>query len=141
MGNHRYFFHDGIHFTCIRCGTCCTGEPGIVSLSEPEAHAIASYLRSPLSRLVPDPLVPAPQGFSIREHADGRCYFYDQGCRIYPARPRQCRSYPFWVANLRSHYRWKQSARHCPGIGQGRLHTYADILARLQDELSEKESL
>ena len=139
MGNPRYFFHDGLRFECIRCGTCCTGEPGIVAVDTSEADAIARYLGRPLTQLRPSPFVPARQGYSIREHRDGRCHFYCQGCTIYEVRPRQCRTYPFWASNLRSTYRWRRVARECPGIGTGRFYSQDEILTILQREFSDQE--
>jgi len=64
----RYFFHDGLHFQCTGCGTCCTGDPGIVAVSHREAAAIARYLGQPLADLVRDPLLPVKSGYHIREY-------------------------------------------------------------------------
>ena len=141
MGDCRYFFHPGIRFECIGCGTCCTGEPGVVTATLEEGNAIARHLRRPLADLTPHLLIPVKSGYHIREYPDGRCTFHDQGCRIYPVRPRQCRTYPFWVSNLRSRYRWKNVVRQCPGIGQGRRYTSQEILAILNGELAERENI
>lgn len=47
---------------------------------------------------------------TLKEGADGACEFLDAagGCRIYAARPRQCRDFP---------HRW--SVAGCPSLGQG----------------------
>ncbi len=65
---------------------------------------------------------------SIREHADGCCVFYADGCLIYPVRPLQCRIYPFWFNILRSEKKWRQEEKQCAGIGKGRLYTREEIL-------------
>ncbi len=75
------------------------------------------------------PLYPFRDSHSIRETDDGCCLFYGNGCRIYAVRPQQCRSYPFWLGNLRSKRRWHTAMRACPGIGRGRLYTRAQILS------------
>ena len=35
---------------------------------------------------------------TLRERANGECVFWDRqaGCTVYPARPAQCRTWPFW---------------------------------------------
>jgi uncharacterized protein len=128
-----YFFDRGLRFACIRCGRCCTGEPGTVYVAAGEIGPIAAYLDLPPAKLVADQLYPFRDSFSLRETAAGDCVFFDGGCRIYPVRPRQCRSYPFWLSNLRSRYNWHQAAAQCPGIGQGPLYTREEILAIVRE--------
>jgi len=132
LDQHRYFFDSGIRFQCQRCGTCCTGAPGVVRVSDEEAVAIADFLGLPVQQTIETFLYPWEDGFSIREDDDGRCRFYDEGCRIYPARPRQCSTFPFWISILRSKARWDSIRRHCPGIGKGRQYTKCEILDILE---------
>ena len=74
-------------------------------------------------------------GPRISEHPDGRCVFYgDDGCAVYAVRPRQCRTFPFWVRNLRSAERWGRVAAACPGIGAGRRYSKERILEILSRE-------
>lgn len=126
-----YFFDQGIYFECLGCGACCTGEPGIVMVYRGDLESIARHLAIDVAELVEKYLYPVRDSHSIREHEDGRCMFYRDGCAIYPARPLQCRTYPFWFENLRSPKRWKQVSGECPGIGQGRLFTKEQILEML----------
>ena len=127
----HYFFDDGLRFQCQQCGRCCTGEPGRISVSATEKTRIARFLGISLSRFTCDALLHLPDD-SIRELDNGACYFYNQGCTIYPVRPAQCQTFPFWFKNLRSHYAWKQIARECPGIGQGPVYTREQILDIVQ---------
>lgn len=128
----RTFFDDGIRFSCQRCGVCCTGAPGVVRVGPEEAEAIAAFLEIPVARFADTYLRPMVGGFSLIEDDDGRCVFYRDGCRIYPVRPRQCITYPFWFSALRSEARWQQVTRQCPGIGRGRLFTREEILRIVQ---------
>jgi len=139
----RYFFDAGLRFACRRCGACCTGAPGRVRASGPEAQAIAGLLGRPLTDLVPTLLIPDGQGFRVREHPDGRCVFYAAGCRIYPARPVQCRAYPFWFEILRTEAAWRREAARCPGIGEGNRYDREEILALLSRDrrLAESEEI
>lgn len=127
-----YFFDAGIRFQCKRCGACCNGAPGIVRVNEREVAGIAAYLGMSDSGVVDAYLSPRENGYRVREAPDGRCLFFESGCRIYPVRPLQCRTFPFWFANLRSEARWEAVRRECPGIGAGRRYTRTDILDILQ---------
>jgi hypothetical protein len=54
----------------------------------------------------------------------------DQGnrhCTIYSARPRQCRTWPFWPSNIDSPEDWSMAQLRCPGINRGPLHTRETI--------------
>jgi Fe-S-cluster containining protein len=130
-----YFFDEGIRFECRRCGDCCTGDPGIVRVNEREIADIAAYLGMPVSAVVETFLYFRENGHSIKEASDGRCLFFEDGCRIYPARPIQCRTFPFWFANLRSEARWNRTRNHCPGIGSGHLYTKNEILNILKNSM------
>jgi len=134
----RYFFDDGIRFECRRCGACCTGDPGIIRISDPEILLLADFLEISASELIRIHLQPISEGFSIIEEQDGRCRFYDQGCLIYPVRPLQCRTYPFWFGLMRSSSQWKKALKECPGIGAGALYSrerILDILSQSIDHL------
>jgi len=67
---------------------------------------------------------------SLREKANGDCIFFDrrQGCTIYPVRPRQCRTWPFWDSNIRTPDAWRQTCEICPGSGQGTLVPVEEVL-------------
>jgi hypothetical protein len=43
------------------------------------------------------------------------------GCSIHPAKPTQCRLFPFWPELLESPSAWVLTAQRCPGIGAGPL--------------------
>jgi Fe-S-cluster containining protein len=53
---------------------------------------------------------------------DERCIFLDAAgkCRVYAARPVQCRTYPFWPELVGSAAAWNREARRCEGINRGR---------------------
>jgi uncharacterized protein len=124
----RYFFDRGLRFACIRCGRCCTGAPGIVYLTREAVLPLAEYLGLSETETSRRYLATWRDGHTIREDAEGRCLFYKDGCIIYPVRPAQCRTWPFWLTNLRSQLRWDQVAQGCPGIGRGRHYTREEIL-------------
>ena len=65
--------------------------------------------------------------YSLIEKPGGDCVFFDKGCSVYPARPTQCRTFPFWRSNLKSERAWDELADECPGIGQGKLFPVEEI--------------
>jgi Fe-S-cluster containining protein len=124
----RYFFDRGLRFACTRCGRCCTGAPGIVYLTREAVLPLAQYLGLSETETSRRYLAPWRDGHTIREDAEGRCLFYKDGCTIYPVRPAQCRTWPFWLTNLRSRVRWERVVQSCPGIGRGRHYSREEIL-------------
>lgn len=57
----------------------------------------------------------------LRSPRDGRqCHFLAGGrCSIHPAKPTQCRLFPFWPELVENRKAWTKAGKHCPGIGQG----------------------
>ena len=50
-----------------------------------------------------------------KSHYD--CIFLkDNKCSIYQVRPKQCRTFPWWVENLVSEESWKRAEKECEGI-------------------------
>jgi hypothetical protein len=64
------------------------------------------------------------------------CVFLEDGrCAIYPVRPKQCATWPFWTENL-DFETWHTTVMSlCPGIGHGKLYTLSEIerIARERD--------
>lgn len=136
MPDRSYFFDRGLLFECLRCGACCTGSPGVVHVDEGGIARIALFLGMERESLLRTCLAAYDKGCRIREDAEGSCVFYRNGCTIYPVRPVQCRTYPFWFKNLRSEEQWRQVAGECPGIGRGRRYKKEEILALLTPSLN-----
>jgi Fe-S-cluster containining protein len=129
------WFEDGLHFGCTRCGHCCTGAPGFVWVNDEEEDAIADFLGEEHGRFRALYARRLDRGRSLREKANGDCVFYsaEAGCTIYPVRPRQCRTWPFWESNLRSAETWAHTCRVCPGSGQGELIGADEITRRMKE--------
>jgi Fe-S-cluster containining protein len=70
---------------------------------------------------------------SLVEYPNGDCVFFDNQkrcCTVYEARPRQCRTWPFWQSNIDSPESWEQTCEACPGSGKGKLYTVDQIVAQ-----------
>lgn len=128
------WYSSGLRFTCTQCGKCCTGEPGFVWVNDDELAAIAKFLREPLDEVRARFTRTARGRRTLREKANGDCVFYDaqKGCTIYPVRPPQCRTWPFWESNLETQGDWERTERDCPGSGEGELIPLEEISRRLK---------
>lgn len=126
----RPWYHPGLRFTCTQCGNCCTGAPGVVWVSEQEIHQIAAYRGATYGEILLHHTRWVGGRRSLTEHANGDCTFFDgasRRCTIYPVRPLQCRTWPFWPSNLVSPECWSEVQKSCPGAGQGAFVPLAEI--------------
>jgi hypothetical protein len=73
---------------------------------------------------------------SLRETRAKDCVFFERerGCRVYGARPRQCRTWPFWRSVIHSEERWREEAQECPGMNRGALRAAAEISEIARDD-------
>jgi Fe-S-cluster containining protein len=128
------WYQAGLQFQCTRCGSCCTGKPGFVWVEDAEIEAIAAHRNEKLAETLTLYTRTVGSRRSLREKANGDCVFYDRqaGCTIYPVRPRQCRTWPFWDSNVATPEAWKATCRVCPGAGQGELIPAEEITRRLK---------
>jgi len=130
------FFSDGLRFECTECGECCTGDPGTIYINDREVTALAKFLGRSEEDLIEHDMKPMGDGHTILERENGDCYYLKDGrCSVHPVRPTQCRTYPFWVENLRSEKAWKSTCKECPGIGQGKLWSEEEILEQVHRDM------
>jgi Fe-S-cluster containining protein len=128
------WYRDGLRFKCTACGDCCTGAPGFVWINQDELEALAAAIgTSDLDDF--ERLYVRKVGIrrSLREFPNGDCVFFDadsRKCQVYQARPRQCRTWPFWSSNLKSAEAWEETCRVCPGSGKGKLYQLEQIEAQ-----------
>jgi len=126
------FYAEGLRFECTRCSRCCRHAPGFVFLCSEDLQRLADAASvSPLQfveRYCREVGVAGIPRISLQEHENYDCILWREGgCSLYAARPLQCRSYPFWSANVSSPESWAAVSAECPGVGQGRLHTAEEI--------------
>jgi Fe-S-cluster containining protein len=128
------WYHAGLRFRCTRCGHCCTGEPGFVWVGDADIAAIAEFRGETPEEVTGLYTKRTPRGVSLREKSNGDCVFYDrqQGCTIYPVRPLQCNTWPFWESNVATPEDWQHTCEICPGSGQGELISADEITSRLK---------
>jgi Fe-S-cluster containining protein len=129
-GNGKPWYQDGLQFKCTGCGDCCTGAEGYVWVNKAEIEALAVELGMELGKFERQFVRKVGVRKSLKEFKNGDCVFFDnqtRKCKVYKARPRQCRTWPFWDSNLRSPETWAETCRVCPGSGEGRLYQLEEI--------------
>ena len=128
--NNIPWYVAGLHFECTGCGACCAGpEEGFIWVTKPEVTFIADFLKLSVNQVRQRYM--RREGLRttiIEEPRTKDCIFLQmskgQGtCRIYPVRPNQCRTWPFWASNLANPNAWNRAAQNCPGINRGPLFT------------------
>ncbi len=124
------WYADGLRFTCTQCGDCCTGAPGFVWVNKEEIAALAKMVDMDVEEFEKQYVRKIGIRKSLREFPNGDCVFFDnekRGCTVYEARPRQCKTWPFWDSNIRSPEAWEATCQNCPGSGKGKLHSLVQI--------------
>jgi hypothetical protein len=127
------WYAGGLRFSCTQCGNCCTGEPGYVWVTREDIQRISRFLGREDDWLPKEELRRVGFKYSLTEKSNGDCIYLkrtDDGkrvCGIYPVRPLQCRTWPFWTVNLKSPERWADAADMCPGMNNGKTYHFVAI--------------
>ncbi len=106
---------------CASCGgQCCTGESGYIWAKYDEIVNMAAFVNLSTEEFATIYLKKVGHRYSLIEKRissdNYACIFFDekqQRCSIYPVRPRQCRTFPFWEQYKQSE---DEVRKECPGI-------------------------
>lgn len=130
-----FYKRQRLHFECTQCGVCCTGNQDYyVHVSPDEVEKIRHFLgishawfkRRYMLRL-------DEQNWGLRSEHERCVFLTDAGrCRIYPVRPVQCCTYPFWPEVLKTAKAWQREAGRCEGINRGAVVPAARVSAALR---------
>ncbi|GIK16647.1 MAG: zinc/iron-chelating domain-containing protein [Planctomycetota bacterium] len=118
------WYADGLQFSCTQCGNCCSGPPGYVWVTKEDIRAIAAHLGREDGTLDRSEVRGVGGRYSLTEKPGGDCIFLERRdgkayCSVYPVRPIQCRTWPFWDELLKSRRTWDDAAKTCPGMNRG----------------------
>jgi len=89
-------------FQCNRCGHCCKGD-GVVDFGAREADRMADFLDMPRKKFLKQYAIAMRSGrwhLKDQNNEEQWCIFLQQdahglyGCRVNPAKPDQCASFP-----------------------------------------------
>jgi uncharacterized protein len=117
-----------LRFECQPGCTECCRQRGFVYLTELDLLRVAAFLgmsseafeRQYVYRTRHLLRLRTPR--QRRTGKNARCRFLRAGgCSIHPAKPTQCRIFPFWPELAESRRQWRNAAAFCPGIGKGPL--------------------
>lgn len=138
-----FYRKQGLAFECQRCSACCRYSPGFVFLTKNDLAHLLEYTGKSYYELVGLYLRLINMGsyyrLSLREKANYDCIFWENGgCMIYPSRPLQCATFPFWNSLLSSESLWQEQKKLCPGIGKGRVFSFVEIERLRQDQLRQE---
>ncbi len=133
------WYDRGVDFTCQRCGHCCSGEPGFVFLSSEEVDRLSEHLDMTRDEFLAAYTRKIDMGdhylVSLRERRDYSCILLsDNGCSVYPVKPQQCTTYPFWGYLFSDRALWDEEMKACPGINRGEHHSAQEIREQLSLE-------
>jgi Fe-S-cluster containining protein len=113
---------DGLRFTCQPGCTNCCDQSGFVYLNESDLKRAARFVKMSARAFEEKYIYRTTHQMRFRKPPDKQCPFLeDHGCSIHPAKPTQCRTFPFWPELVESRAEWNRTARYCPGIGKGPL--------------------
>ncbi|WAC06534.1 MAG: YkgJ family cysteine cluster protein [Thermodesulfobacteriota bacterium] len=116
---------DGFDFgfdpnACKSCpGNCCRGESGNIWVNHEDILSMCRFLQTNPIDFTPLYLNRINNRLSIKERVGEHgmeCVFFDHRqkcCSIYPVRPHQCRTFPFWEYFKK--YK-DELVNECPGI-------------------------
>ena len=115
----KSWYSGGLPFKCTGCGKCCSGSPGYVWVTLDEIDEMATFLDISRDLFVRKYIRQVGKRYSLTElkKENFACVFLkDNKCQVYGARPRQCRTYPFWQQNLTTEQAWEKTRQECEGI-------------------------
>jgi len=111
------------------CTTCCQRK-GFVYLTEDDIPRIAAFLGMTAEAFEKRHVYRTRNLRRLRTPREAQCRFLRaDGCSIHPAKPTQCRVFPFWPELTESRREWRRTASWCPGIGKGELVQIATVEA------------
>ncbi len=118
------WYTDGLRFECLPdCGSCCTNHDdyAYVYLNSGEPERLAEFLDLGPEAFNERYTAVVERHIVLKTELPDCPFLSDNRCSVYPVRPVQCRSFPFWDENLLNPEHWKRLREFCPGIDRGPL--------------------
>ncbi len=132
----KSFYSAGLRFECTGCGECCKSRGGYdyVYVSLEERQRLAAHLGLKTAEFTRTHCEKTSGFFHLRNPQNDCQFLSGVRCTVYQARPEQCRSWPFWPANMKAKTWEREVKPGCPGVGVGKLHSRQEIEAVLNQE-------
>jgi Fe-S-cluster containining protein len=112
----------GLRFTCQRgCINCCD-QSGFVYLTEDDLLRAAKFTNMTPRAFEKKYVYRTRHQLRFRKPREKQCPFLlAHSCSLHPAKPTQCRTFPFWPELVENRAEWTRTGEYCPGIGKGPL--------------------
>jgi len=111
-----------LRFQCQPGCTRCCEKQGFVYLTEEDIVRLARHLELETGDFERRYVFRTKNLRRLRVPRHAQCTFLkDGGCSVHPAKPTQCRTFPFWPELIDSRAAWHKTGDWCPGIGKGDL--------------------
>src|SRR5579871_5836258 len=109
-------------FSCQPGCTKCCDQEGYVYLTEDDLKRAARFMGMSARAFEAKYVYRTRHQLRFRKPRDRQCAFLkEDGCSIHPAKPTQCRTFPFWPEHVEQRDDWRRLSIFCPGIGKGEL--------------------
>src|SRR5579871_2408471 len=103
----------GVRFTCQTGCTNCCNQQGRIYLNEDDVVRAAKFVGMTPQTFEKKYVYRTRHEMRLRKPRDKQCTFLlDHGCSIHPAKPTQCRTFPFWPELLETKAAWKYVASY-----------------------------
>ncbi|MGD0363441.1 MAG: YkgJ family cysteine cluster protein [Bryobacteraceae bacterium] len=123
-----------LRFACQPGCTACCQRKGFVYLTGADVARAAQFLHMTVAAFEKQYIYRTKNLRRLRIPRGGLCRFLQpDGCSIHPAKPTQCRIFPFWPELTKTTRAWRRTAAWCPGIGQGPLVQIESVRAQAQE--------
>jgi Fe-S-cluster containining protein len=134
MKRGKLFYKEGIRFECQGEGKCCVsrGRYGYVYLSFNDRKRLASHCNMSTAEFTTKFTHKVYGLYELRYTGKDCPFLRNNRCDVYEARPKQCRTWPFWPENMNEAVWEQEVASWCPGVGKGRLYTQEEICEILE---------
>ncbi len=111
-----------LRFQCQPGCTACCEQKGFVNVNDDDVARAAAFLGMTPREFEKRFVYRTRHRMRLRVPRGKNCHFLREGgCSIHPAKPTQCRTFPFWPELIQIWSEWKKTGRYCPGIGTGPL--------------------
>jgi hypothetical protein len=109
------------------CSNCCKSG-GVVFIAADDVTGISKFLKISEAEFLKKYTRRDGKKIYLIDQKISDCIFLkDDKCSIYPVRPLQCKTFPFWPQNVKSAKRWEIVMQECPGIGKGKEFSKQEI--------------
>ena len=111
-----------MRFECQSGCTACCEQQGFVYLTVDDIPRLAQYLDMTVPAFETRYVYRTKNSRRLRVPRHAQCEFLKEGgCSVHPAKPLQCRAFPYWPELVGNKRNWSKTGAWCPGIGKGEL--------------------